>query len=92
MEGSASAITNKINSFNRGADITSYLTDNSLWDRIAGINGYTEFEDLYLGDYIILENNITANESTIEGTNKVIIAGFNLYKYHNKKMRLQEAA
>ena len=86
MEGSASAITNKINSFNhncfyRGADITSYLTDNSLWDRIAGINGYTEFEDLYLGDYIILENNITANESTKEGTNKVIIAGFKLYKY-----------
>lgn len=86
MEGSASAITNKINSFNhncfyRGADITSYLTDNSLWDRIAGINGHTEFEDLYLGDYITLGNNITASGSTREGTNKVVIAGFNLYKY-----------
>lgn len=36
----------------RGKDITSYLTDGSLWDRIKGTNGYTLFEDLYIGDYI----------------------------------------
>jgi hypothetical protein len=40
------------NSVPRGKDITSYLTDGSLWDRIKGTNGYDLFEDLYLGDYI----------------------------------------
>ena len=39
------------NSIFRGKDITSYLTDGSLWDRIKGTNGYSLFEDLFIGDY-----------------------------------------
>ena len=39
------------NSIFRGRDITSYLTDGSLWDRIKGTNGYSLFEDLFIGDY-----------------------------------------
>lgn len=40
------------NAMPRGKDITSYLTDGSLWDRINGANGYSLFEDLYVGDYL----------------------------------------
>ena len=40
------------NAIPRGKDITSYLTDGSLWNRINGANGYSLFEDLYVGDYL----------------------------------------
>ena len=40
------------NSIYRGKDITAYLTDGSLFDRIKGTNGYSLFEDLYIGDYV----------------------------------------
>ena len=42
------------NSLVRGKDITSYFTDGSLSNRIAGTNGYSLFEDLFLGDYITI--------------------------------------
>ena len=45
------------NGIYRGKDITSYLTNGSLWDRIKGTNGYALFEDLYLGDYITVGSN-----------------------------------
>lgn len=41
----------------RGKDITSYLTNGSLWNRIKGAGGYKLFEDLYLGDYITVGSN-----------------------------------
>lgn len=40
------------NTIVRGKNVTTYLTDGSLWDRISGSNGYKLFEDLYLGDYM----------------------------------------
>ena len=45
------------NSIYRGKDITSYLTDGSLWGRISGASPYSLFEDLFLGDYITVGNN-----------------------------------
>lgn len=45
------------NAIYRGNNITSYLTDGSLWDRIKGTNGYALFDDLFLGDYITVGNN-----------------------------------
>ncbi len=48
----------------RGKNITSYYTDGSLWNRIAGTNGYDLFEDLYIGDYF------TTGSATINGTTK----------------------
>ena len=45
------------NSVYRGKDITSYLTDGSLWGRISGSSPYTLFEDLFLGDYITVGSN-----------------------------------
>ena len=57
----------------RGKNITSYYTDGSLWNRVAGTNGYDLFEDLYIGDYF------TTGSATINGTTKTWywqIAGF----------------
>ena len=45
------------NSIYRGKNITSYLTDGSLWKRLTGTGGYALFEDLYLGDYITVGSN-----------------------------------
>ena len=49
----------------RSKNITSYWTDGSLYDRINGTNGYTVFEDLFLGDYF------TTGSSTINGDTRV---------------------
>ena len=51
------------NTIFRGYDVTQYLTDGSLWDRISS----GKFTDLYIGDYFV-KNNITWR-----------IAGFNYY-------------
>ena len=45
------------NSIYRGKNITNYLTDGSLWNRINGTGGFSLFEDLFLGDYITVGNN-----------------------------------
>ena len=45
------------NSVYRGKNITSYLTDGSLWGRISGASPYSLFEDLFLGDYITVGSN-----------------------------------
>lgn len=55
--GNFSATAGYHNGIYRGKNITSYFTDGSLWNRIAGTNGYTLFEDLYLGDYITIGSN-----------------------------------
>lgn len=50
------------NSIYRGNDITSYLTNGTLWDRINGTNGFSLFEDLYIGDYIqVTKHDVTTN-------------------------------
>lgn len=45
------------NGIYRGKNITSYLNDGSLWNRIAGSGGYSLFEDLFIGDYITVGSN-----------------------------------
>lgn len=55
--GDFNATTGYHNGVYRGANITKYLTDGTLWKRIAGTDGYKLFEDLYLGDYITVGNN-----------------------------------
>ena len=68
------------NSIVRGKDITSYYTDGTLWDRIAGTNGFKPYEDLYLGDYFKMSRAISAYEQTQQhqatGSQYVTIAGF----------------
>lgn len=45
-------------------DITSYITDGTLWKRLAGTNGYALFEDIYVGDYFKMSRAISAYERT----------------------------
>ena len=69
------------NSTFRGKDVSSYMPssvvsggDGSIYDRIAGTNGYRMFEDLYVGDYIVADNvNDTVNGIVWR------IAGFDIY-------------
>jgi hypothetical protein len=60
-------------------DITAYITDGTLWDRIAGTNGYTLHEDIFVGDYIRMSRAISAYERTGQyqttGSQYVTIAG-----------------
>lgn len=63
----------------RGKNITSYFTNGTLWNRIAGTNGYEPFQDIFLGDYIDMTSSVTAPGSTSTGTNRIVVAGFNLH-------------
>lgn len=59
-------------------DITSYVTDGTLWKRLNGTNGYALFEDIKVGDYIHMSRPISAYEKTgnyqITGSDYVTIA------------------
>ena len=60
-------------------DITSYVTDGSIWKRLNGTDGYTLFEDIYVGDYFEMSRAISAYEKTgtyqTTGSKFVTIAG-----------------
>lgn len=58
-------------------DITSYVTDGTLWKRLAGTDGYSLHEDIYVGDYIQMSRAITVNGSyeSTAGSQYVTIAG-----------------
>lgn len=51
-------------------DITSYYTDGSLWNRIAGTNGYSLYQDIFVGDYFKMSRAISAPnpDSTYQAT------------------------
>ena len=60
-------------------DITAYITDGTFWKRLAGINGYALFDDIYVGDYFKMSRAISAYERTGQyqatGSQYVTIAG-----------------
>lgn len=60
-------------------NITSYVTDGTLWKRLNGTNGYALFEDIYVGDYFKMSRAISAYEKTgtyqTTGSKFVTIAG-----------------
>lgn len=60
-------------------DITSYYSDGTLWQRLNGSNGFSLFEDIYVGDYIKMSRAISAPNpnSTLQltGSQYVTIAG-----------------
>lgn len=64
-------------------DITSYVEDESLWDRLNGTNGYELYEDIYVGDYWQMSRAISAYEQTqtyqTTGSEYVTIAGIDWY-------------
>lgn len=62
-----------------GKDITSYVSDGSIWKRLNGTDGYSYLEDIYVGDYFQMSRAITcpnSYEGTI-GSAWVTIAGIN---------------
>jgi hypothetical protein len=66
-------------------DITSYVTDGTLWKRLNGTNGFKLFEDLRVGDYIKMSRPISAYERTGQyqatGSQYVTIAGIDTLMY-----------
>lgn len=66
-------------------DITSYVTDGTLWKRLNGTNGFKLFEDLRVGDYIKMSRPISAYERTgqyqLTGSQYVTIAGIDTLMY-----------
>ena len=74
-------------SYNRGKDLTPYVVDGTLWDRIHGTNGFKKYEDIMPWDYIDLGKTITAPSSgggSLTGTNIVRVAqrgGINPYQF-----------
>jgi len=70
------------NSFYVERNITDYYQDNSLWNRIAGTNGYDEMEGIYPGCYFDMNNNIVntinGGSAGVSGNHKsILILGCN---------------
>jgi hypothetical protein len=65
-----------------GKDITSYVSDGSIWKRLNGTDGFSLFEDIYVGDYFQMSRAITCPDSTdgTAGSDWVTIAGINTLK------------
>lgn len=59
-------------------DITPYYKDGSLWKRLNGSDGYSLYEDIYVGDYFQMSRTVSAKSSDpsqqTTGTNYVTIA------------------
>ena len=66
---------------NLGKDITTYYNDGTLWQRLAGTNGFRPLEDLYAGDYFQMSRAISApnqdSQYATTGSQWVTIAGIN---------------
>lgn len=87
--GLASAVTEKLtklvdvqpnagshNSIYVEKDITEYFTDGSIWDRIAGTNGYEAFEGIFPGETFSYGANVHVSGQT--GTNQYLVLGCNM--------------
>lgn len=63
-------------------DITSYVTDGTLWKRLAGTDGFSLHEDIYVGDYIKMSRPITVKGSYdgTQGSQYVTVAGISTLK------------
>ena len=64
-----------------GKDITTYYNDGTLWQRLAGTNGFCPLEDLYAGDHFQMSRAISApnqdSQYATTGSQWVTIAGIN---------------
>ena len=77
------------NAFYIQRDITEWYQDGSLWDRIAGTNGYDEFEGIFPGSYFDMSRYIKASAigggSSTQGGRRILIIGCNnLYNTGHK--------
>lgn len=54
-------------------NITKYYQDGTLWDRLNGINGFSRYEDIFVGDFFFLSRPISgpcATEHDPQGSNE----------------------
>lgn len=74
-------------------DITTYYNDGTLWQRIAGSNGFSAFEDIFVGDYFKMSRAISAYERTgayqTTGSQYVTIAGINTMSGNGDSITMQ---
>ena len=67
-------------------DITEYYTDGTLWDRIAGTNGFKPFEGIYPGMYFDTGVSVNTPGQT-NGTSKIMICGLNMHWNNYNQVR-----
>ena len=68
-------------------DISSYISDGTFYKRLNGTDGYTLFEDIYVGDYIQMSRAITApnqdSQYAVTGSQYVTIIGLDTLMKNN---------
>ena len=73
-------------------DITSYYKDGTLWKRLNGSDGYSLYQDIYVGDYFQMSRVISAKnpDSTqqLNGTDWVTIASIGGLAHNGDNMDL----
>lgn len=73
-------------------DITAYYKDGTLWKRLSGTDGYSLYQDIYVGDYFQMSRVISAKnpDSTLQlsGTDWVTIASIGGLAHNGDNMGL----
>ena len=68
-------------------DISSYISDGTFYKRLNGTDGFTLFEDIYVGDYIKMSRAITApnqdSQYAVTGSQYVTIIGLDTLMKNN---------
>lgn len=67
-------------------DITEYYTDGTLWNRIAGTNGFKPFDGIYPGMYFDTGVTVKAPGQT-SGSSKIMICGLNMHWNNYQQVR-----
>lgn len=49
-------------------DVTSYYNDGTLWQRLAGTNGFSKYEDIYAGDYFKMSKGAITCKDSYQGS------------------------
>lgn len=74
-------------------DITTYYNDGSLWKRLNGTDGYSLFEDIFVGDYIKMSRPISAKNPDsslqITGSQYVTIIGIDSLSGNGDNISMQ---
>ena len=74
-------------------DITTYYNDGSLWKRLNGTDGYSLFEDIFVGDYFKMSRPISAKNANSSyqatGSQYVTIAGIDSLSGNGDNISMQ---
>lgn len=80
------------NAIKRGKDITCYVTDGTLFDRLHGRNGFRPYEDIFVEDFWKMSRPISAKNPDpnyqMTGSQYVTIAGIDSTRYNGDNTSL----